>query len=142
MATIHREFELAASAAQVWDALRDFRAVHQRLAPGFLTACRIDEEGARILDFSNGSVARELPVSIDESLRRIAYTVTGSRMRHHHASARVFDAGEGRSRFVWITDVLPDELAPYIAGMMDEGAAAMKKKLEAEAQKSSSGSPT
>ncbi len=35
---------------------------------------------------------------------------------HHHASAQVLPAGEGRSRFVWITDVLPDDLADTDGG--------------------------
>src|SRR5690242_294649 len=38
MASIRKEFHLNVSAEEVWDALRDFYAVHERLAPGFLTA--------------------------------------------------------------------------------------------------------
>ena len=130
MATIYKEFIVEADAAQVWDALRDFGAVHTRLAPGFLTDCKLDGQGGRIVSFANGLVARELLVGIDEQSRRLAYTVTGGKASHHHASAQVFAEGEGRSRFVWITDVLPDELAAYIAPMMDQGGAAMKKTLE------------
>ncbi|MET3389753.1 SRPBCC family protein [Variovorax atrisoli] len=130
MATVYKEFVVEAGAAQVWDALRDFNAVHTRLAPGFLTACTIDAEGARILTFANGLVAREVLVGIDESHRRLAYTVTGGKATHHHATAQVFEEGEGRSRFVWITDVLPDAMAAYIAPMMEQGGAAMKAALE------------
>ena len=46
------------------------------------------------------------------------------------ATAQVFEEGEGRSRFVWITDVLPDAMAAYIAPMMEQGGAAMKAALE------------
>jgi len=130
MATVYKEFVDEAGAAQVWDALRDFNAVHTRLAPGFLTACTIDAEGARILTFANGLVAREVLVGIDEAHRRLAYTVTGGKATHHHATAQVFEEGEGRSRFVWITDVLPDAMAAYIAPMMEQGGAAMKAALE------------
>ena len=130
MATIYKEFIVEADAAQVWDALRDFGAVHTRLAPGFLTDCKLDGNGARIVSFANGLVARELLVGIDEPNRRLAYTITGDQARHHHASAQVFAHGEGRSRFVWITDVLPDELGAHIAPMMDQGGLAMKKTLE------------
>ena len=62
--------------------------------------------------------------------RRLAYTVTDGKATHHHASAQVFAHGEGRSRFVWITDVLPDGLAAYVEPMMAQGGAAMKKTLE------------
>lgn len=130
MATIYKEFIVEADAGQVWDALRDFGAVHTRLAPGFLTGCTLDAEGARTVSFANGLVAREMPVAIDEANRRLAYTVTGGKASHHHASAQVFAHGEGRARFVWITDVLPDTLAAYIEPMMMQGGAAMKTALE------------
>ena len=129
MATVYKEFIVEADAARVWDALRDFKAVHTRLAPGFLTGCTIDAEGARILTFANGLVAREMLVGIDDAHRRLAYTVTGGQAAHHHASAQVFTEGEGRSRFVWITDVLPDELAVPIASMMDAGLEAVQRTL-------------
>jgi hypothetical protein len=76
-------------------------------------------------------VARELLVGIDDANRHLAYTITGGKASHHHASAQVFTLGEGLSRFVWITDVLPDELAAYIEPMMAQGGVAMKKTLEA-----------
>ncbi|SDX50337.1 Polyketide cyclase / dehydrase and lipid transport [Variovorax sp. YR634] len=130
MATVYKEFIVEADAAHVWDALRDFGAVHTRLAPGFLTGCTIDAEGARILTFANGLVAREVLVGIDDAHRRLAYTVTGGQAAHHHATAQVFEEGAGRSRFVWITDVLPDAMAAYIGPMMEQGGAAMKATLE------------
>ena len=48
-------------------------------------------------------------------------------------AAQVLAEGEGRSRFVWTVDVLPDALAPYVEDMMARGAAAMKEALEAAA---------
>jgi hypothetical protein len=43
--------------------------------------------------------------------------------------AQVFEEGPGRSRFVWVIDILPNELVGPISGMMDMGVAAMKKTL-------------
>jgi hypothetical protein len=37
MASIVREVVIAAPAAPCWDAIRDFGALHERLAPGFVT---------------------------------------------------------------------------------------------------------
>jgi hypothetical protein len=51
----------------------------------------------------------------------------------------VFAHGEGRSRFVWITDVLPDKFAAYIGSMMDQGGDAMKKTLEQKSPAPSAG---
>ena len=98
--------------------------------PGFVTACAL-EDGARVVTFFNGMVARELLVGLDESAMRIAYASVGGRATHHNASAQVFPAGEGRARLVWITDVLPDALAEPISQMMDRGGATMKRTLEA-----------
>jgi len=129
MASIIKEFILEASPERVWEALRDFNAVHVRLAPGFLTDCRI-EGSKRILTFFNGMIATEQLVGSDERARRLCYTVVGGRAAHHNASAQVFAEGDNRTRFVWITDVLPDEAAVPIAAMMDQGIAAMRKALE------------
>jgi hypothetical protein len=41
----------------------------------------------------------------------------------------VFTDGSG-SRVVWIADLLPNALAPAIAGMIEQGLSAMKKTLE------------
>jgi hypothetical protein len=46
MATIQRTIELSVSAEHVWDRRRDFYALHERLAPGFVTELRV-EPGAR-----------------------------------------------------------------------------------------------
>jgi carbon monoxide dehydrogenase subunit G len=129
MASIHREVRIQADPETVWDALRDVGAIHQRLAPGFVTDVRL-EEGARVVTFGNGLVARELIVDVDDQARRLVWSVVGGRMTHHNASAQVFPDDEGRSRFVWIADVLPHEVAPGIAAMMDQGLAVIKRTLE------------
>ena len=43
---------------------------------------------------------------------------------------QVFDDGGGRSRVVWIADLLPNEVARDIRGLMEQGMAAMKQTLE------------
>ncbi|HTE42951.1 MAG TPA: SRPBCC family protein [Steroidobacteraceae bacterium] len=129
MATIQKEFDIDAPPEKVWAALRDFGALHEKLAPGFITACTVEGD-VRTVTFFSGTVMRERLVGLDDQLRRIAYSVIEGQATHHNASAQVFDAGEGRSRFVWITDVLPDELASYIGPMMEKGGAAAKATLE------------
>jgi carbon monoxide dehydrogenase subunit G len=129
MASIHREVRIQADPETVWNALRDVGAIHQRLAPGFVTDVRL-EPGARVVTFGNGLVARELIVDVDDGARRLVWAVVGGRMTHHNASAQVFPDGEGRSRFVWIADLLPHELAPGIAAMMDQGLAVIQRTFE------------
>ena len=129
MASIQREVLIQADPETVWDALSDVGALHRRLAPGFVTDVRL-EEGARVVTFGNGLVARELIVDIDDKARRLVWSVVGGRMTHHNASAQVLPDGEGGSRFVWIADLLPHELAPGIAAMMEQGLAVIKRTLE------------
>jgi carbon monoxide dehydrogenase subunit G len=129
MASIRKEILLDARAEDVWDAIRDVGALHERLVPGFVTDTRL-EEGARIVTFGNGMVVRELIVDLDDEALRLVWSARGGRLTHHNASAQVFADGEGRTRLVWTADLLPDELAGEICTMMEHGAAAMKKALE------------
>jgi carbon monoxide dehydrogenase subunit G len=129
MASIHREVRLAAKADDVWDALRDVGNIHKRLCPGFLTDCRMEGSDARLVTFFNGMTVKELIVDVDDKARRVAWSAVGGRLSHHNASMQVFPDGEG-CRAVWIADLLPNEMAPAIAGMIDQGLAAMKKKLD------------
>jgi carbon monoxide dehydrogenase subunit G len=128
MATIRRDISLAAAPAAVWDAVRDVGAAHRRLVPGVLTDCRL-EDGARIVTFANGLVVRELIVAVDDEARRFAWSARGERFVHHNASLEVLPAAEGTTRLVWIADLLPDEMAVTVAGLMDLGAAAMQRTL-------------
>ena len=136
MASIHQEVRIAAAPDMVWDAMRDVGALHTRLAIGFVTDCRMerDEQAdppvlARVVTFANGMVARELIVDVDDAKRRVAWSVVGGRLTHHNASLQVFAEGKG-SHVVWIADLLPNALAPAIAGMIEQGLSAMKKTLE------------
>jgi hypothetical protein len=52
-------------------------------------------------------------------------------MTHHNASLQVVDDGDRRSRVVWIADLLPNDFKAYVAGLIDQGMAVMKKTLEA-----------
>lgn len=128
MATVIKDFIIAASPEKVWDALRDFHAVHERVAPGFLTAATRDGND-RILTFFNGYVTRERLVGLDEATMRISYTHVEGRFAYHHASAQVFPHDRG-CRVVWITDMLPDTMAENSSMMMDHGAAAIIRTLQ------------
>jgi Polyketide cyclase / dehydrase and lipid transport len=128
MASIHKDIPIDAAANDVWDAVRDFGAVHTRLAPGFVTDARLDGD-ARIVTFANGNVAREVLVHCDDTRRRLVYGIANERVSHYSASVQIEADGETRSRMIWIVDVLPDAIAPYIDGQMDLGAQAVQKAL-------------
>ena len=130
MASIHEEILIDSPADLVWDAVRDVGAVHARLAPGLVVDTRLEGD-ARIVTFADGLVARELIVDADDQARRVVWAVVGSaRLTHHNASLQVFDAGHARSRVVWIADLLPNEVAGDIRGLIEQGMTVMKKTLE------------
>jgi hypothetical protein len=101
MASIRKEILLQSSPEKVWAAVRDVGALHTRLVPGFVVDTRL-EEGARVVTFGNGMVARELIVDLDDEARRL----------------------------VWIADLLPHEIAGDIRGMIEQAAGVMKQTLD------------
>lgn len=132
MASIRREIHTTATPEFVWDAIRDIGALHTRLVPGFVVDTKL-EPGARIVTFANGMTAKELIVDLDDHARRLVWSAVGGRLSHHNASVQVFAADSGGSRILWIADLLPNELAPAIAAMIDHGLTAMKATLDSKA---------
>ncbi|WP_158885561.1 SRPBCC family protein [Amycolatopsis anabasis] len=134
MAHVRTETTIDATPEEVWDALRDWGALHDRLAPGFVIGTRVEGD-ERVVTFFNGAVARELIVDVDDDARRIAYAVVESplNLRHHHASAQVLAEGADRCRFVWTADLLPEESAQRVRELMDRGTAAVQNAFERQA---------
>lgn len=132
MASVSQEIVIDAHPDDVWAALQDFGALHERLVPGFVVSCELDESDVRTVTFFNGAVAREVLIGVDDAARRLTYSVIESPLgfTHNNASAQVFSEGERQSRFVWITDLLPDELATPTAELMERGIAVIKTTLE------------
>ena len=129
MATVRKEFTSARSADEVWAKVRKFDAVHE-LAPGFVTATKMEPSGARLVTFANGMEIREWLVSSSDAERRLVYAIIDHpRLQHYSASAQVVEDGAG-SRFVWTVDFLPDAMAGMQDASMEAGAAAMARALE------------
>jgi carbon monoxide dehydrogenase subunit G len=126
MASIKKEISTSAAPADVWDRIRDIGALHTRLVPGFVVDTRL-EGSARWVTFANGMVVKEPIVTIDEEERRLVWTAQGT-LEHYNASIQVFPKRSG-SRVVWAVDLLPDDAAPRVEGMMDQGMAAMQSVL-------------
>src|SRR5437899_6981995 len=127
MACIRKESLLDASAENVWAAVRDVGALHERLVPGFVVDTRLEGD-ARLVTFGNGMVVRELIVDLDDKARRLAWSARGGRLTHHNASVQVYETERGGpTRIVWICDLLPNELREAIDGMIEQGIAAIKR---------------
>jgi Polyketide cyclase / dehydrase and lipid transport len=133
MASLRKEIQLTRNADDVWAAIRDVGAVHERLARDFVVDTTVDHRpNTRVVTFANGAVVRELIVDVDDERRRIAYSAAEGPLglTHHNASFEVQAGPDGRTLLVWVTDLLPDEAAPAVEGMMDQGVIAMRRTLD------------
>jgi carbon monoxide dehydrogenase subunit G len=134
MASIRKEISIDAWPDDVWAALRDFGALHRRLMPGFVADTRLDGEDVRVVTFFNGVVVREVLVGHDDEARRLAYSVLDGPLgsTHYNGSAQVLAEGGG-TRFVWIVDVLPHDVAGPVSELMEQGIGVVKRTLESSA---------
>ncbi|HEY0816111.1 MAG TPA: SRPBCC family protein [Pseudonocardia sp.] len=126
MASVRMDVELDADPTRVWEAVADVGAVSERLCPGVLLDSRSDGE-SRVVTFANGAVVRETIVDIDPEARRLVYAVAEGTLpfTHHQSSLEVRTHGSG-TRIVWISDLLPHELAAPVVALMQQGADAMR----------------
>jgi hypothetical protein len=127
MGSITKYIDVAAPADTVWDAVRDFGALHERLVPGFVVGSTLEGDD-RVITFVTGAVARERIVSLDDDNWRLVYAVVESALgfEHHQSSVEIVEAHSGNgSRIEWTTDFLPHALGETIDAMMDHGSAAM-----------------
>jgi len=129
MATIHIERIIEAPADFVWDRLRDFGALHTRVAPGFILDTVVEDD-IRTVTFDGGLVMRERLIAIDDEHRRIVYSILADLFEHHSASNMIVPEGEDRCRLVWVVDFLPDDPKDRITAMMNAGADAIKAAME------------
>jgi polyketide cyclase/dehydrase/lipid transport protein len=136
MGTVTKYIEVAASADEVWEAVRDYGAVHERVVPGFVVETKL-EGSDRVVTFVTGAVARERLVALDHERRRLAYAVVESPLgfTHHQASVEIWpltsatsrDGAEDGCTIVWTSDFLPEDPGAIVEAMMGEGAAAMAR---------------
>jgi hypothetical protein len=130
MASIRKEILIDASPEDVWAAVRDWGALHERLVPGFVVDTQLDGED-RIVTFFNGIVLREVLIDLDDEARRLVWSVVDGPYTHHNASSQVFPEPGGRTRFLWVADLLPHELAERTDPLMEQGTNVVKQTLEA-----------
>jgi hypothetical protein len=131
MATVYVETTVNVAAQRVWEAVADVGAVHRRLLPGRVADARIEGD-VRILTMPDEVQVRELILSVDHAIRRMAYTVTeGQRLplTYHHAAFQVHEEGD-RSRLVWLTDVLPHAMAAVVKPRVERGIQEIKECLD------------
>jgi hypothetical protein len=131
MASIHTEFIVDADATQVWKIIGDWASGPVEMARGHVVSSRA-EGPVRVVTFADGRVARERLITRDDENRRIVYAVIGDTVRpdHDNAVMHIVAEGNGRCRFIWSRDVLPDELAEPFLASMRQASPIIKRTLE------------
>jgi hypothetical protein len=129
MASLYKEIQIHASAAALWDAVRDIGALHTRLVPGFVVDTQL-EPGARRVTFGNGMSLVEPIITLDDARRRLVWSAQGGATTHYNAALQVIADGESSSRVLWTSDFLPDAVEPTLSAMQDQGLATMKRTFE------------
>lgn len=127
MVSITRDMVLPCDADSAWGAISDPGQAHRAFA-GVLTDCVLDGD-VRTVTFANGMVIKEHILSIDAERRRIAYFVIDGPFTHHNASIDIREEADGKCRFVWSTDLLPDTQAAMVAPLMEAGMKAFAANL-------------
>jgi hypothetical protein len=128
MASICIETPIDVPPASAWDALRDWGALHERLAPGFVTETKVEGED-RLVTFFTGATVRETILDVDDARRRLAWTIVDGPYSHHNGVAQMLDNGGG-TLFVWTTDLLPHAAADRTRELMQRGSEVIKQTLE------------
>ena len=131
MASLVQDVAVAVPAKVAWAALREVGRAHKLFA-GVLVDGRSDGD-VRTVTFAGGQVVTEQIVDVDEGRMRVAYHVVEGGFSHHSASMQIVPDGEERCRFVWISDFLPNEAGAMVEPLMEAGAQALKRNLEAAA---------
>ena len=133
MASIRKEMRIDAPVERVWDALKDVGALHTKLVPGFMKDTQM-EGNTRVVTFGNDMVAREEIVERGCRAATRGVGIVGQQFRHYSGAACVESDPKGGSRFIWTTDLLPDELAAQVDQMMTAGIAVVKQTMEGAAK--------
>ncbi|MCX5399878.1 SRPBCC family protein [Streptomyces sp. NBC_00102] len=130
MASIIREFAVAADAEVAWAALEEVGKVNQLIT--FLGPVTVEGDVRRV-DMAENGIIEELIVSVDPALRRMSYSVRQGpwALTHHHSVMQVLPPAEGDSgsRVAWLVDLKPDSLAEEFAAGMEGAVEAMKASL-------------
>jgi len=131
MGSVKKELIVEAPVEDLWAIIRDFAQGPIRMAPGFVTDCTLNAPDLRVATFVNGTVLHERFIALDEQQHRFVYSIVGGSVTptHNNSSMQVLPHENG-SRFVWIHDVLPDELADTFGPSMEHGLQVFKQTVE------------
>lgn len=128
MATIVKEIDSVLDSEQVWKAIAATSEVNELV--GMVTECRLEGD-RRFCTFADGAQITEVILSVDEDLRRVAYSVVENPfgIEYHAASMQVFEKDSG-AKIVWTVDLKPDGMAETMDGFLQQAADSLQEGLD------------
>ncbi len=117
MATIHREIPIESTVDAAWEKLSDLGGVQNMLS--ILSDASVDGD-RRVCGLAAGGRLDELILSVDSDRHRVAYAIVDSPfdLEFHAASMSLVADGDA-AKFVWTTDLNPDEASAQIAELIE-----------------------
>jgi len=127
MASITKHIPAAAGAQKAWQMVSDIGGVDKLV--GMISTCSLDGD-KRYCTFADGNGVTEQIIGVDETEKRVVYTVTEGPMpiEFHCSTVQVKDAADG-AEVVWSVDIKPDALAQPMSDLMDAAAQSMAERL-------------
>ena len=114
MASIQKNIIIDARPEDVWDALARFRRAAYAAGAGLRDRHKTRRRCAHRHLCQRHGGARSACRQRRRASGGWSMPIKSERLTQHSASAQVFAESDGRSRLVWIVDVLPNEVAPYM----------------------------
>lgn len=129
MARIEKSVEINRSPDEVWNVVGDVAGIANWMPA--LSDSRMESDTVRKCGMGDAGELTEDITMRDDGARRIEYRITDGPLPidTHQASMSV-DAADGGSRFTWVTEVTPDDLAGAMEPIMEEGVQALKDTVE------------
>jgi len=130
MATLFMTSRLPVSVEQAWRRVAAVGQVHDILP--VVTSCSVEGDQRACL-LANGAHLKEKIISIDDDLKRLAYSVIDSPfgLEYHAASMQIVADGQG-SRINWTTDFKPDQLKELLTPMLEQMFVQISERLSVE----------
>jgi len=116
---------LNTDATSAWKKLAQLDEVHNLVS--FLASAEVEGD-KRVCHIAPGApmsgALEEVILGVDETLRRVSYSITSSPFgfTHHAASMQITESPDGTAHFVWTTDVKPDAIVEAMGGMFESEA--------------------
>ena len=118
MAGLSYRAPLTVSAEVAWDFLDRYTRAEVHVFSSCVSERRVDDY--RVVTITDGSKVWEQNVTVDPEHSRAVYRVPGlAGSEHHQAEMRIETDDSGAVHRVWVTDILPHDLADLLRDTYD-----------------------